>query len=284
MGHSRFRISLFLSAFIALFFLITILSLSVDTPQERSPHWYERVYLGALSPFQKLATGLGTSVRRVFDNYFSLVDLKAENIQLKQQVDQLTSRVMRYEAFVAENDRLRRLLDFREGKPWQTITARVIGYNPQAEFRFLTINKGSADGLKLRMPVMAPQGLLGQVYRLSAHSAQILIISDPTSAVDVSLSGGGARGILRGRVQYTAWDRQYFISAMEYVDRLALIPNEAKVVTSGFDEIFPAGIPVGKVRKVKADSYGIFQEAEVVPFVDMMDVREVMVLISWDTP
>ncbi len=277
--RSRLQITLFSAA--ALLFLLTLLSLTVHPPEDRTASWYETIFFGALSPLQKGATFIGRSAKDLVADYVNLVHVAADNRQLKQQVSSLESQLLLYRSVVDENRRLRSLLKYQQEKPWTTLAARIVAYSPQAEFRLVTINKGSRDGLKKRMPVISEKGLIGQIYRLGYSSAQVLLITDPTSAVDARLLDTGARGLIRGRILTTELNRNFFITGLEYIDREALVKIGSLVVTSGLDKVFPAGIPIGLVKKVNEDSLGFFKHAEVLPLSNFLSLRDVLVVTEW---
>jgi rod shape-determining protein MreC len=259
-----------------------LLSLTVGPPEDKESTWYEAIFFGVLSPFQRGTTFVGQNSKNIFNKYVLLMNVAEENLLLRQKQQQLEAQLLLLRKIGEENNRLRSLLKFKEARLWESVAARVIAHNPQAEFRLLTIDRGSQAGLKKRMPVVSSQGLIGQIYRVGRSSSQVLLLTDPTSAVDARLMDTRARGLIRGRVLSTKWDRNYFITALEYVDRISLISVGGMVLTSGLDGVFPEGIPIGTVREVHEDSYGIFQEAEVVPLTDFMALREVLVITEWE--
>ncbi len=279
--HQKSRLRVIVVVAVVLIFTFTLLSVTVTPSENRDARWYEVVFFTALSPFQKTSTYLSGKVKGLFNSYVYLVHVAKDNQHLKDNQQNLESQLLLFRRIVTENIRLRALLEFQEAKAWTTVPALVIAHNPQAEFRLLTINRGYKSGLKRRMPVVTSQGLIGQVYRIGRTSAQVLLITDPTSAVDARLDETGARGLIRGRVLSTVWDRNYFVTALEYVDRVAQVPPGGMVVTSGLDGIFPVGIPIGVVRQVRENPYGIFQEADVLPLADPMGAQEVLVVTDW---
>lgn len=273
---SKLQVTLWVSA--ALLFTVTLLSMTFEAPQQREASWHESLFFGILTPFQKATTFVGRQVGDFVNHYIYLVNVSQENQLLKERQHELQAQVLLFDEVLEENKRLRNLVKFQGMKPWKTVPAQVIGHDPQAEFRLMTINRGAAAGLKKRMPVVSPEGLVGQIHRVGRRSAQVLLLTDPTSAVDARLQKTGARGLIRGRVTTTKWDRRYYISAMEYVDQLSVVPPGSTVMTSGLDGVFPGGIPIGVVRKVHENSYGIFKEAEILPLADAKTLREVLVI------
>ena len=278
MARPSSRYSIVLWSLFGLIFCLVVLSVTAQSPRDQESHWYESVFFTVLSPFQRAATAISGSVAQVFNGYVYLVGVEAENRQIQHENQQLQSQSLLFDKLEHENQYLRRLLDLKQTVPWQSVAADVIAHNPQSEFRMITINRGRKHGIRKRMPVVAADGLVGQVYRVGPSSAQVLLITDPTSAVDAQTNDGIARGLIVGRVVGTQWNRNHFLTAMEFIDRAALVQDGSEVMTTGLDGIYPAGIPIGTVSAVKQNPDGIFKEAQVIPTVDLMVIRQVLVI------
>lgn len=125
------------------------------------------------------------------------------------------------------------------------------------------------------MPVLAAEGLVGQIRRTWGRYSDVLLTADKTSAIDVVVQRNGARGILKG----TGGD-QYYSCQMEYLSREDEVNLGDLVVTSGLGHRFPANIPVGNVSKVVKHEFGLYQEAEIKPAVNFSRVEEVLVMIA----
>lgn len=280
MLHTRSRVTPILWSLLGLIACLTVLAVTIHPPANRETRWYEKTVLTILSPFQRTVNFVTDSVKSIVGGYVFLVGVASENEELRAVNRHLAYRTMLLEETESENERLRRLLSLQKTKHWETVAAEVIAFNPRSEFRLMTINRGSRHGLKQRMPVIASEGLVGQVYRVAPSTSQILLLTDPTSAVDAKVETGGARGLLVGKILTTQWNRSFFLTSLEYVDRVAPVANGVQIVTTGLDGIFPRGIPIGHVSQVKVDSQGIFKEAQVVPSVDPMSLEEVLVILN----
>jgi len=268
---------------LGLILCLTVLAVTIRPPVEREAHWYESLVLTVLFPFQRAVSFVGDSARNVVGRYVYLLNVASENEELRDLNRQMSYKALLLEDVTAENERLRRLLKMRDAFSWETVAAEVIAYNPRAEFRIITINRGSRHGIEKRMPVVAADGLVGQVYRVGLHSSQVLLLTDPTSAVDARAEESGARGLVVGKVLTTQWNRSFFLTALEFVDRVSPIEEGSQLITTGMDGIFPGGIPLGRVRQVKVDSQGIFKEAIVIPSVDPMALQEVLIILKGES-
>jgi rod shape-determining protein MreC len=186
---------------------------------------------------------------------------------------------MRLEEALQENARLAALLDYRKSFERTTVVARVIANDPRAEFKSITIDRGSADGIPLLAPVVGPRGLVGKVGTVGSHEARVLLINDPNSAVDAFVQRSRVRGLIVGSAWRTELKAGYYLTRLEYLKRTSDIQEGDIVVTSGFDRVFPPGIPIGTVHDISASRYGVFSEASVVPFENLAELTEVMVVL-----
>lgn len=242
--------------------------------------WHQQIVVGILAPFQKSVTFIGRSISDMWKHYFSLVGVSEENDRLKTLLEEKNFELIGLRGVESENNRLRLLNKFAESHSFNTVGADVIANDPRSDLRAVSINVGSSSKLTANMPVVAAAGLVGRVAEVAGGSSRVLLITDPNSAVDVVVQRSEARALLVGSVVETVLTTNHFLSRLEYLRRKSDILEGDILVTSGFDGIYPSGIPVGVVSKLEHNSYGIFREAEVVPFVDFSSLAEVLVVID----
>jgi rod shape-determining protein MreC len=187
----------------------------------------------------------GLSLRGIWSSYLDLVGVRQENAQLKQEIDQLRMEEAALAEDARQGERLQDLLAFRANYINATVPAQVVGTGGTDRSRVLYLDKGSDDGIAVDMPVITPDGIVGRVREVFPHSAQVLEISDPTSAAGVLLEETRTRGILRG----SPAGKPEIVNLMPD-DRIK--PGQL-VLTSGGDQIFPRGLPVGVVDRVTPD-------------------------------
>src|SRR5579885_3207673 len=149
-----------------------------------SMRWFDRPLVFVTSPIARGLRAIEDSLHHVFSRYFFLVGVERENEALKRDLDDSRSHDMLFEAEAKENERLRGLLDLKKRIPGDWIAARVVSTPPISPYRVITIDKGLDDGVTRRAAVIAADGLVGQVSRVFGHTSQVLLITDPTSAVD----------------------------------------------------------------------------------------------------
>lgn len=260
--------------------LLFLVFFSLTTNNARRAPWYEEALWNVITPPQKLASAIGRGVGGAWNHYFYLVGASKENKILKRRVAELEGKFIDMKETEGENARLRDLLGYRDLFPQNMLVARVVSSDPRAEFKSITIDRGSSDGIRPLMSVVGPKGLVGKVGKVTRGAARVLLITDPNSAVDVMIQRSRARGLVVGTAKRTALRPGYYLSRLEYLRRISDVRDDDVVVTSGLDRIFPPGIPVGTVCDLSKSRYGVFLEANVVPFENMAELQEVLVLLD----
>lgn len=265
---------------VALPLILTLIFFSLTARTFRRAPWYEEVLWTVLAPPERLLTGIADAAGGAWHRYAALIDVQEANDRLRQEVAGLEATKIRCEEVGEENERLRTLLAYRDSFPQRTIVARVIANDPRAEFKSITVNRGAADGVGPLMPVIGPKGLVGKVGLVTAHDARVILITDPNSAVDVMVQRSRARGMVVGAAWHTELKAGYYLTRLEYLRSVSDIKDGDVIVTSGLDTVFPPGIPVGTVTDLRLSRYGVFREASIVPFEEMAELQEVLVLLS----
>ena len=261
-------------------FILVLIFFSMAGRSIRRATWYEEILWNIISPPQRAFSSISETFSNTWSNYFMLIGIKKENDDLKIKVSSLEDELISEREVSQENERLRALLSYHDSFPQKTLVARVIANDPRSEFKSVTINRGYADGVEPLMPVIGPKGLVGKVGEVGAHVAKVLLVTDPNSAVDAMVQRSRARGLLIGEVSRTVMRPGFYLTRLEYLRRVSDIRDGDVVVTSGLDRIFPPGVPVGTLHDLKNTRYGVFREAVVVPFENMTELQEVLVLLS----
>jgi rod shape-determining protein MreC len=199
-----------------------------------------------MSPPEKVVHGSGTGLRGMWSNYLDLRHVRLQNQELKEQVSRLQLEQAGLLEDARQGQRLQALLAFKEHYISSTVPAQVIGTSGTDQSRILYIDKGSRDGLKPDMAVITPDGIVGKLKDVYAHTSQVLVINDQTSGAGVLLETTRLRGVLRG-------------NALGQPQIINMLPDERvkpgeKVITSGGDQIYPRGLPVGVVDRVVPDT------------------------------
>ncbi len=193
-----------------------------------------------------------------------------ENEQLRKEVSRLLLEKQQYRETLLENQRLKALLAFKEREPRYLTAARVIGRGSDRLLNIVILDKGGKSGIEKGMAVMTPQGLIGKVYSVQDSFSDVLLLKDSNFSVAVRLQNSRREGVVSG----TGYD----YCLLKYVPPEEGVVKGEVVITSGFDGIFPEGLPVGVVSKVKKEGIEFFQYIEVQPFQSSDKLEDVIVL------
>jgi len=183
--------------------------------------------------------------------WFDSLQVMRENARLREYLRDARLRVIRMDEVRRENARLRSLLNLGlpEGIEVGGI-AEVISWDPTGWDRMVVLDIGSTHGIGPGLTALAPEGLLGRVVSVTATTSRVLLLTDVRSAVAVRLQDSRTNAVLEGTAQRDA--------QLLYVPRDTPVAVGEMVVTSGLDQVFPRGIPVGTVFSVEPDEGGMF--------------------------
>lgn len=260
---------------LALVLLVTsFLMISSRSGQPSSLSLFSNFFMEILSPFQRAYYASARAIRDLTRNYVFLVNMREENERLKKLVVELERKNAELAEMAIANERLRRFLNFKEKIPKPTLPAELIGEDASSWFRTITINKGTIDGVRKGMVVVAAAGLVGHVISTSRDVARVLLITDYNSSVDAICQTSRARGIVQGKGGG--------FCDLNYVSRREDVSLGKRVITSGLGGRFPKGLIVGTVTRVEKKPYGVFQKVEVAPAVDFRKLEEVFVILDTD--
>jgi len=222
-------------------------------------------------PAEKAFNSVGDGISSVWHNYIDLRHVRAQNHDLQEQVDRLRLEQVSLAEDAGQARRLQALLAFKEKFISQTVAAQVIGTSGSEHSHLLYIDKGSGDGIKPDMPVITPKGIVGKIAKVFPGTSQVLEINDATAGAGVMLERTRLRGVLHG----TPSGIPEILHVM--VDE-KIEPGDA-VVSSGGDQIYPRGLPIGVVSTTTPDPEGgPFMVVKVKPAADLERVEEVLVI------
>jgi rod shape-determining protein MreC len=225
--------------------------------------------VSAVTPLEKGIVWCQASAANLWHGYFYLRGVRQENRDLKAQIEQLRLQQVRLSEDAEQARRIQALLGFKEQFISRTVAAQVIGSSGSEQSRSIYIDKGSSDGIKPDMAVITAEGVVGKVLQVFRNSSQVLLIDDQTSGVGTILEKSRLQGVLRGTPAGE-------VVLEKVMSDEAVQPGE-KVLTSGGDQIFPKGLPVGTVTKVSPGPQ-LFLNIRVKPTADLGRLEEVLVI------
>jgi rod shape-determining protein MreC len=227
--------------------------------------------IGAITPFERGLVWIENGTSDLWHNYFYLRGVRAENRQLKEQIEQMRLEQVRLNEDAAQARRLQNLLAFKEQFISKTVATQVIGTSGTDSNRVIYIDKGEDAGIKRDMAVITADGIVGKVSLVYPSEAQVLLINDQASGVGVILENARLQGWVGG-----AANGEVVLNDVMSDEQ---VPIGEKVLTSGGDRIFPKGLPVGTVVKV-GKGKDLFLSIRVKPAADLSRLEEVLVLVE----
>lgn len=231
----------------------------------------ERVIIDLMAPVQSFTTGIQEGISSYTEHYVANLNASKENKTLKNKISDLQNEVFSYQEAVKESDRLRELINYGEELERKKIVARVVSWDSADDYKVVRINKGLKNGIKLQSVVTSAEGLVGYVYRLTDHFADVITILDANNRVDGVVERLRSHGVVEG------YSRGRCI--MKYVNRTEPIILNDIVLTAGLGNVYPKGMKIGYISRIERESYGITQHVEITPLVNFSKLEEVLVLV-----
>lgn len=264
---------------------LALLTVSFRQADSGPVHAIQQAGLSVYAPLQVWGARAAEPFQDGYTWIKTLWSAHQEAEQLRGELQELQGEAVRLREQAEENERLKGLLDIRdkitfpEGTQFEV--ARVIMKSPSRWEAWIQIDKGSADGIEVDQAVVGAtpmasgsvsgKGLVGKVVSVTAHTAQVQLITDASASVAAKIQESRAEGIVEGSVSGRL--------VMDYVDRDITVEQKLIVVTSGYGGVYPPAIPIGIVSNVGEEDVNIYKEIEVQPLVDFRILEEVMVLI-----
>jgi rod shape-determining protein MreC len=172
---------------------------------------------------------------------FQVGPTKEERL-IDARVMELQERLVELET---QNQKLKELLDYSKPQTKQGIVASIVGRSADHWWQQVTLGRGSSDGIKVGYIVMAPGGLVGRISSVTPNSSRVLLLSDATSRVGAVISRSRSMGFIRGQGSNRA--------VLQFFDKVPDVRRGDVVSTSPVSQLFPPGLPLGRVESVNLD-------------------------------
>jgi rod shape-determining protein MreC len=222
-----------------------------------------------ITPFERALIWTQTESNNLWRNYFFLRGVRAENRDLRQQIERMHLDQVRMSEDATQAHRLQTLLGFKEQFIAKTVAAQVIGSSGSDLSQSVYIDKGSNEGIAPDMAVITAGGIVGKVLRVYPSVSLVLMINDQSSGVGVLLEKSRLQGVLRGTP-----NGELLLERVMSDEQV--VPGDT-VLSSGGDRIFPKGLPVGTVTAVRPGRE-MFLSIRVKPAADLSRLEEVLVV------
>lgn len=225
-----------------------------------------------LYPFEYLWNAGSGLVVGIWSHYVALTDVAKENTELHTNLNLLKTKLLDYEEKQQEIVRLRELLGFAQHFQGTHVVGEVIGTRSYPSFKTIRISKGKRDSVKVGMPVVTAEGVVGRVIRTGQKFADVHLLIDSNFNLDVLLQRTRVRGVLKGADSHCVLK----------LNRRAEVRIGDTLVTSGIIGGFSKGLPIGRVVRISYESDNISQTITVEPWTNFDRIEEVIVLQNHD--
>ena len=227
-------------------------------------------------PFQKGISYVGNWLFDRSESIKELESLREENEELKKTVDELTIRVNDLTTDKYELAELRQLMSLDERySDYPTVGARVIGKDAGNWYSTFLIDKGSNDGIKVNMNVMAGSGLVGIVTSVGPNWATVRSIIDDESNISAMVLNTSDTMIVTGDLEMYANGSIKFTELRDEDNEVS--PGD-QIVTSQISSKYLPGISIGYIKEINNDSNNLTKSGYITPVVDFEHLDIVLVV------
>lgn len=226
------------------------------------------------SPIYSSLAFIGGKIEASLDGYIFLVGVSRENEILKQQVKDLKMNLLEYRELKSENQRLRDLLSMPLDIPFPYVAGKRIFNGVSPYQKSIRVRFRASEMVIPGTAVFNEKGVIGQVVKVAGNHADVLLLVDKISSIDVINQRTRKRSLLRGDTINTL--------RFEYLPVGSDIREGDELVSSGLDGIYPKGVPVGFVSQVGQRRQQLFLDAQAKPYVDYDNLEEVSIVVRRD--
>lgn len=258
---SIYRTLIFIISFILILFLLNFYKKEV-----------KNFFYKISEPIQKFFWQAGINTSNFFETISEIKKLKKENEELKLRNQELLAQITALKELKKENEMLREALKLDLAKEFKFSLSQVIGKDIGQDF--IVVNKGSEDGLSKNLPVINEQKILiGKVSEVYKNYSKVMLISNKESLIDGKIVEKEILGIIKGE----EGNKVIF----DYLQPEKEILEGDLIETSALGGVFPKGILVGQIQKIKKSDVQPFWQAEILPFFDSKNLENVFIILKF---
>lgn len=274
--HGDTNLNFFVFDFRKILIVVAIIALPIISINMKrnpgEPPWYHRPFAWTAAMSQGGYSSFTSGVRGTTSTYLNLIGIKKDNQRLMRENQELRAQLAASTEVKLENERLSRLLEFKLNSKMKLLAAKVIARDLSPDHESIRINRGYRQGLRKLMGVITVEGVVGYILSTELDTAQVIVATDRSAAIDALVQRTRARGIISGKDSSNI--------RLRYLERADDVAAGDIVVTSGLKGTFPKGFPIGQVTNVRKTDFGISQEATVTPVVNSGNIEEVFIVLN----
>jgi len=188
-------------------------------------------------------------------------------------------QLQRQAEFERENEHLRAMLDFQKSGQWKIKPAHIIARDPANWWRNVQIDRGRRDGLRMDLPVLTADGLVGRVSEVSETRARVVLIGDANCPVSAMVLDSQRKPIDKGVIRSSGSVLNESIVELNYLSNPAAVKPGQLVVTSDIGGTYPTGLRVGEIVDIRPEDFELVHIARVKLFVKMNLLDDVWVIM-----
>ncbi len=227
--------------------------------------------LEIMQPWQKLTAKMGSASSYVCNSVLSFIYLKQDNDKLNKELSNLAYQNNRLAEEEKENERLKRLLDYKKKVNFKTGMAKVVGRDISNFFGILTVDLGERDGVVRDMPVITPDGVVGKIIEVYPEYSLVMLLTDYKSGISGVIQKTRIVGAINGAGNG--------LCKMKYLSINEEVKAGDLLVTSG-DGKFPKGLLIGQVSGLKPAADSMSLDINVIPAVNVLKLEEVLIVFK----
>ena len=259
---------------------LALVTISFRSPTSGALHDLQGAGSTALRPFQIAATRVAQPFRDAYDYVHSLANAKAENKKLRQINADLRAKDLHRAALAAKYPPLAKLMHFEQEPSfpagYRPINAEVTSFPSGSYTHTLEVAAGSSNGVRLNSPVVSGDGLVGIVSNVFSHTSVVTLLTDPDSFVAARDLSTQVRGMVHTGPGGTL--------ILDQVPKQLKVNEGDVLVTDGthnarYPDLYPYGIPIGRVSSAIAADTATFLQVQVQPFASLGSLDAVAVLV-----
>ena len=229
-----------------------------------------------IAPLQEGVSKAGSWLANRSEELVQIRSLLNENEALKAQIDELTMENIRLQQGRYELTNLRELYDLdAQYDEYEKLGARIIAKDSGNWFHSFVINKGSNDGLKIDMNVMAGSGLVGRIVDVGPNWSKVMSIIDDNAKTSGMVLSTSDNLIVCGDLELYS---DGLISFEKIIDSADRVVEGDKIVTSHISDKYLPGILIGYIFNINVDSNNLTKSGLITPAVDFEHLEEVLVV------
>lgn len=247
-----------------------IVLISAQVNSKNGVPMLETVTLGTLAELQRGTSNVLGAVNGAWSSYVALRGVRAENDAIRAELARTQVELQQERALANRTRSLESILELGQSLQLQTTAARIIGAAASSELRTVTIDKGSNQGIRVDMAVIAPSGVVGRVVVAGPRASRVQLLVDRNAAAGALVERSRAEGVAIGEGEERL--------RLDYVSQTADIIAGDVLVTSGIDGIYPKGLVIGRIGTVRRGA--AYPVIDVEPMVDFSRIEDVLVVLT----